>query len=101
MSNIISHEDLIEINQANNIQMKFNLSEPPNYVGIIILELYYIFFIPMVITSFFLIFTSSWYIQALNTLIPDDFMKYICNALLFFGITFIIFYTYTIVILDV
>ncbi len=90
-SDINSIADLDTLTEAFRLQQQFHLSEPPDsWIEQFILQLFDLFFLPFILTIFFLILTSGYLEAGFRSLVPNDFIRYVCRALLFLGIAYIV-----------
>lgn len=92
---INSIQDLDILTEAIVLQEQFDLEKPPNsWIMQFILQLFDLFFLPVILTVFFLILAAPWFIRSLKGLIPGDFINYLCRALLFLGVSYSITHIY-------
>lgn len=92
---INSIQELDILTEAIILQEQFDLDKPPNsWIMQFILQLFDLFFLPIILTVFFLILTAPWFLAGFNRFIANDFISYLCRGLLFLGVSYVIIHIY-------
>ena len=94
-------DDLQNLEESYILQKKFNLkNNPTSWFVQFLLELFDMFFLPLLILIFFMLFTAPWFTSWFSKYVPDEFVRYLCVSLLFLAITFYLTRTYIVIILN-
>lgn len=98
---ITSLQDLENLETSYILQKQFNLNDnPTSWLAQFILEIFQIFFLPILIVIFFIILTSPWFTRWFSHYIPDEYARYLTVVLIFFVIVFYLTRTYIVVVLN-
>ena len=88
---ISSIQELDILTEAIRLQKEFNLNKAPdNWISQFLLQLFDLFFLPFLLTIFFLILTSPWFEVVFSVLISNISVRFIARGLLFLGISYVI-----------
>lgn len=98
---INSIQELDTLTEAILLQKQFNLDKPPNsWIMQFILQLFDLFFLPFILTILFLILTAPWLDIPFSKFIPNNFVRYVCRALVFLGLTYVVLRVYILNVIE-
>ena len=63
-------------------------------------DLFFVFFLPILIGILFMLLTSPWFIEWFKYQIPNDFKRYVITGIVFIALTYIVIGIYEFAVLN-
>ena len=84
----------------NKINQRIKATEGQPFIVQFFVDLFFVFFLPILIGILFFILTAPWFQEWFTEQIPDDFHRYVITGLFFIAATYIIIRIYEFAVLN-